>query len=178
MGGPGSNGLSAGQTQSVALAVVPCHISCILVVIVAAACTWLTQCKVPTSTCILFACRLVGNVRAVCPIIGYIHLACRPTCRLSEKGRYIQRHYVMAIVGQRNRGWYAPVSCWCPDLQVFKLLQVISACAMSFAHGANDVANAIGGWMQCECRRVVFYLYATWKQPCRMQERLLRPGLQ
>ena len=28
--------------------------------------------------------------------------------------------------------------------QVFKYLQIISASAMSFAHGANDVANAVG----------------------------------
>lgn len=28
--------------------------------------------------------------------------------------------------------------------QVFKSLQIISACAMAFAHGANDVANAVG----------------------------------
>jgi sodium-dependent phosphate transporter len=27
---------------------------------------------------------------------------------------------------------------------VFKYLQIISAAAMSFAHGANDVANAVG----------------------------------
>ena len=30
--------------------------------------------------------------------------------------------------------------------QAFKVLQVISACAMSFAHGSNDVANAIGSF--------------------------------
>lgn len=30
--------------------------------------------------------------------------------------------------------------------QVFKILQVISACAMSFSHGANDVANSIGSF--------------------------------
>lgn len=28
--------------------------------------------------------------------------------------------------------------------QVFKYLQIISAASMSFAHGANDVANAVG----------------------------------
>lgn len=31
-----------------------------------------------------------------------------------------------------------------PPAQVFKYLQVISAAAVSFAHGANDVANAVG----------------------------------
>lgn len=35
--------------------------------------------------------------------------------------------------------------------EVFKILQVISASAMSFAHGANDVANAIG---ECACLRL------------------------
>jgi sodium-dependent phosphate transporter len=30
--------------------------------------------------------------------------------------------------------------------QVFKILQVVSACAMSFSHGANDVANSIGSF--------------------------------
>ncbi|PNG99061.1 Sodium-dependent phosphate transporter 1-B, partial [Tetrabaena socialis] len=28
--------------------------------------------------------------------------------------------------------------------QVYKYLQVFSACAVAFAHGANDVANAVG----------------------------------
>lgn len=30
--------------------------------------------------------------------------------------------------------------------QIFKYLQVLSACAVSFSHGANDVANAIGSF--------------------------------
>jgi sodium-dependent phosphate transporter len=28
--------------------------------------------------------------------------------------------------------------------QVYKYLQVFSACCVSFAHGANDVANSVG----------------------------------
>lgn len=28
--------------------------------------------------------------------------------------------------------------------EVYKYLQVFSACAVSFTHGANDVANAVG----------------------------------
>lgn len=33
-----------------------------------------------------------------------------------------------------------PVNCTC------RYLQVLSACAMSFSHGSNDVANAIGSF--------------------------------
>uniref|UniRef100_A0A383W377 Phosphate transporter n=1 Tax=Tetradesmus obliquus TaxID=3088 RepID=A0A383W377_TETOB len=43
--------------------------------------------------------------------------------------------------------------------QVFKVLQVISACAMSFAHGANDVANAIGSFA------AAYYVYQNRKVP-------------
>jgi sodium-dependent phosphate transporter len=43
--------------------------------------------------------------------------------------------------------------------QTFKILQVISACAMSFAHGANDVANAIGSFA------AAYYVYTTAKVP-------------
>ncbi|WIA18457.1 hypothetical protein OEZ85_009915 [Tetradesmus obliquus] len=42
---------------------------------------------------------------------------------------------------------------------VFKVLQVISACAMSFAHGANDVANAIGSFC------AAFYVYQNMAVP-------------
>lgn len=43
--------------------------------------------------------------------------------------------------------------------QVFKILQVISACAMSFAHGANDVANAIGSFS------AAYYVYSNANVP-------------
>jgi hypothetical protein len=43
--------------------------------------------------------------------------------------------------------------------QVFKVLQVISACAMSFAHGANDVANSIGSFC------AAFYVYQNQAVP-------------
>ncbi len=43
--------------------------------------------------------------------------------------------------------------------QVFKVLQVISACAMSFAHGANDVANSIGSFC------AAFYVYQNMAVP-------------
>jgi phosphate/sulfate permease len=43
--------------------------------------------------------------------------------------------------------------------QVFKVLQVISACAMSFAHGANDVANSIGSFS------AAYYVYRNLAVP-------------
>jgi len=43
--------------------------------------------------------------------------------------------------------------------QVFKSLQVLSACAMSFSHGANDVANAIGSFT------AALYVYENWSVP-------------
>ncbi|WIA36993.1 hypothetical protein OEZ86_008230 [Tetradesmus obliquus] len=43
--------------------------------------------------------------------------------------------------------------------EVFKILQVITACAMSFAHGANDVANAIGTFA------ATYYVYQNYTVP-------------
>ena len=43
--------------------------------------------------------------------------------------------------------------------QVFKVLQVLSACAMSFAHGANDIANAVGPFA------AALYVYENLKVP-------------
>ena len=43
--------------------------------------------------------------------------------------------------------------------QVFKILQVLSACAMSFAHGANDVANSIGSFA------AAYYVYQNFEVP-------------
>jgi phosphate/sulfate permease len=43
--------------------------------------------------------------------------------------------------------------------QVFKVLQVISACAMSFAHGANDIANSIGSFS------AAYYVYQNMAVP-------------
>jgi phosphate/sulfate permease len=43
--------------------------------------------------------------------------------------------------------------------EVFKVLQVISACAMAFAHGANDVANAIGPFA------AALYVYNNFQVP-------------
>jgi sodium-dependent phosphate transporter len=43
--------------------------------------------------------------------------------------------------------------------QVFKILQVISACAMSFAHGSNDIANSIGSFS------AAYYVYQNMKVP-------------
>ena len=34
--------------------------------------------------------------------------------------------------------------CWGENLQKFHLLQVVGAAFVSFAHGANDTANALG----------------------------------
>ncbi len=38
-------------------------------------------------------------------------------------------------------------------MHMLRPLQVLSACAMSFAHGSNDVANAIGSFA------AAFYVY-------------------
>jgi sodium-dependent phosphate transporter len=43
--------------------------------------------------------------------------------------------------------------------QTFKVLQVISACAMSFAHGANDIANSIGSFS------AAYYVYQNMAVP-------------
>eukprot|EP00877_Chromochloris_zofingiensis_P004930 jgi/Chrzof1/14438/Cz09g02260.t1 len=43
--------------------------------------------------------------------------------------------------------------------EVFKFLQILSACAMSFAHGANDVANSIGSFS------AAYYVYQNFKVP-------------
>jgi sodium-dependent phosphate transporter len=43
--------------------------------------------------------------------------------------------------------------------EVFKVLQVLSACAMSFAHGANDIANAVGPFA------AAFYVYENIRVP-------------
>lgn len=48
--------------------------------------------------------------------------------------------------------------------EVFKILQVISACAMSFAHGANDVANSIGSFA------AAYYVYKNFTVPGRNSE--------
>ncbi|GFR48394.1 hypothetical protein Agub_g10288 [Astrephomene gubernaculifera] len=40
--------------------------------------------------------------------------------------------------------------------QVFKYLQVFSACAVSFSHGANDVANAVGPFSG------IWFVYRNW----------------
>lgn len=43
--------------------------------------------------------------------------------------------------------------------EVFKVLQILSACAMSFAHGANDIANAVGPFA------AALYVYENQKVP-------------
>lgn len=48
--------------------------------------------------------------------------------------------------------------------EVFKVLQVISACAMAFSHGANDVANAIGPFA------AALYVYNNFQVPSNNSE--------
>ncbi|KAG2495910.1 hypothetical protein HYH03_006147 [Edaphochlamys debaryana] len=58
---------------------------------------------------------------------------------------------------QEIHDMHAAAEVFTPETeQVFKYLQVFSACAVSFAHGANDVANAVGPFSG------IWYVYRNW----------------
>ena len=44
----------------------------------------------------------------------------------------------------RNGGFFRPAHAFDPVEGVFAILMIFTACAMAFAHGSNDVANAVG----------------------------------
>ncbi|PNH03297.1 Phosphate permease PHO89 [Tetrabaena socialis] len=58
---------------------------------------------------------------------------------------------------QATNDMHAAAEVFNPETeQVFKYLQVFSACAVSFSHGANDVANAVGPFSG------IWYVYRNW----------------
>lgn len=76
-------------------------------------------------------------------------------CSLFIRCEQTGDHHALSLTYVTNT-CYLSLPVLCCGLQV---LQVISACAMAFAHGANDVANAIGSFA------AALMVYKTFKVP-------------